>query len=357
MKLNLNMPAIIANNYLAINDNALSNSLEKLSSGYKINHPKDDPAGLAISRKMRAQISGLSKASDTATNGISVIETAEGALSEMHSMLSRIKELSVQASNGTCTTTDRVSIESEVTQLTDEIKRLAKDTEFNGKSLLDGSSDLKGYTDNANVKVSYYSDETYAKNYSLTIDNTSNPTQVTNLTGFPSDAVAKVEDNKVIITASNDFEIQLDIGDSTFSSTVELDITGFGAMTYQIGANEGQLLNVRIPEISLEKMGIEDLDMTQAETAKEAMGQIDDATTYISQVRSRLGAYQNRLEHTISTLDITEENLEAADSKIMDVDMAEEMSTYTKYQVLSQAGISMLSQANERPEKVLQLLQ
>lgn len=356
MKLSFNMSAIIANNQLTNSDNKLADSLEKLSSGYRINHPKDDPAGLAISRKMRAQINGLSTASDIATNGTSVIETAEGALAEMHSMVSRMKELSVQASNGTCTTADRTSIQSEVTALTAEIERLAKDTEFNGKSLLDGSCDLKGYTDNANVKVSYYSDQTYAKNYSLDINNTTDPAVITLSGDFPGDATAVLDGNQLTITASNSFEIRLDI-DAAINSTVNLDITGLGAMTFQIGANEGQDLDIRIPEISLENMGIDNLDMTQSDTARDAMDRLDDATAYISQVRARLGAYQNRLEHTISSLDISEENMEAANSRIMDVDMAEEMSTYTKYQVLSQSGVSMLAQANERPEKVLQLLQ
>ncbi len=356
MKLSFNMSAIIANNQLTNSDNALADSLEKLSSGYRINHAKDDPAGLAISRKMRAQISGLSTASDIAADGVSVIETAEGALAEMHSMVSRMKELSVQASNGTCTTADRTSIQSEVTALTAEIERLADDTEFNGKSLLDGSWDLKGYTDNTNVKVNYYSDETYAKSYNLAINNTTDPAVITLGSEFPSGAVAELNGNQLTITASNSFEMRLDIN-ATIDETVNIDITGLGAMTFQIGANEGQNLDVRIPEISLENMGIADLDMTQEDTAKEAMDKLDDATAYISQVRARLGAYQNRFEHTISSLDISEENMEAANSKIMDVDMAEEMSTYTKYQVLSQSGVSMLAQANERPEKVLQLLQ
>lgn len=356
MKLSFNMSAIIANNELTNSDNKLAESLKKLSSGYKINHPKDDPAGLAISRKMRAQINGLTTASGIATNGVSVIETAEGALTEIHSMVSRMKELSVQASNGTCTTADRASIQSEVTALTAEIERLAKDTEFNGKSLLDGSCDLKGYTDQANVKVDYYSDQTYAKKYILNINNTVDPA-IVNLSGdFPSGATAKMDGNELTITGSDNFEIRLDV-EGTMDSDVVLDITGLGAMKFQIGANEGQDLDIRIPKISLENMGIENLDMTQAETARDAMERLDDATAYVSQVRARLGAYQNRLEHTISSLDITEENMEAANSRIMDVDMAEEMSNYTKYQILSQAGVSMLAQANERPEKVLQLLQ
>lgn len=366
MKLSFNMSAIVANNQLNHSDNQLADSLERLSSGYKINHARDNPAGISISRKMRAQIKGLSTASDIATNAISVISTAEGALSEIHSMLQRMKELSVQASNGTATTIDRNAIQKEVDQLSEEIERLANQTDFNGNVLLDGSNDLKGYTSDTNVKVDYYSDNTYAKNYSLTIDQAEGSITEADIhlgSEFPSDATAKVEDNMIKITAVGGFEINLDVSgytpttDSGSIVPIDLDITGLGAMTFQIGANEGQILDIRIPEVSLAKMNIDNLDMTTEGSAQGTMERVDDAIAYISAIRSRLGAYENRLESTISSLAITEENMTNADSRIMDTDMAEEMSNYTKYQTLSQAGISMLSQANERPEKVLQLLQ
>ena len=168
MKINFNMSAIIANNALSNSDNKLSDSLEKLSSGFKINHAKDNAAGLAISKRMNLQIKGLSNAASIANNGISVIETAEGALSEVHSMIARMKELAVQSSNGTCTSADRDAIQNEIVQLKEEIERLSKDTEYNGQSLLDGSFDLKGYSNNAGVKVDYYSDETPIDNYEIT---------------------------------------------------------------------------------------------------------------------------------------------------------------------------------------------
>ncbi|MDD2972321.1 MAG: flagellin [Lachnospiraceae bacterium] len=362
------MSAIMANNELNFSDAKLSESLEKLSSGYKINHAKDNPAGISISRKMRAQIQGLSTAADIATNGTSVIATAEGTLTEIQAMVQRMKELSVQASNGTCTTSDRNAIQEEVIQLSGEIQRLAQETDFNGNILLDGSNDLKGYTSNANVKVDYYSDQTYAKDYSINITKTGDTVTAdvvtTGVNDFPLDAVTKVETNKdgsstVTVTAGGGFEISLKVEKNyvTSAEPINLDITGLGAMTFQIGANEGQTLDVRIPEVSLEKMNIDEIDMRTEKGAKESMSRVDDGIAYISAVRSRLGAYQNRLESTISTLEATEENMTNADSRIMDTDMAEEMTKYTKYQTLSQAGIAMLSQANERPEKVLQLLQ
>ncbi|MDD3205125.1 MAG: flagellin [Lachnospiraceae bacterium] len=364
MKLSFNMSAIVANNELNNSDNKLAESLERLSSGYKINHARDNPAGLAISRTMRAQIRGLSTASDTATTGVSVIETAEGTLSEMQAMVQRMKELSVQASNGTSTTADRKAIQEEVTQLSSEIERLTKDTEFNGTQLLDGSFDLKGYTDKAGVSVGYYSDETYAKEYKLNIvkANAGDTPTVTLSGDFPAGSKVEVDGNSIKITGDGGFAINLDIADNYTAAAgadadVTLDITGMGAMTLQIGANEGQILNVRIPEISLSKMNIDNLDVTTLESAREAMTRVDDGIAYISKVRSRLGAYQTRLESTISSVEATEENLTNAYSRIMDTDMAEEMTEYTKYQTLSQAGISMLSQANERPQKVLQLLQ
>ena len=367
MKINFNMSAIIANNALTNSDNKLSDSLEKLSSGFKINHAKDNAAGLAISKRMNLQIKGLTNAASIASNGISVIETAEGALSEVHSMIQRMKELAVQSSNGTCTSADRSAIQSEVIQLKEEIHRLAEDTEYNGQSLLNGSFDLKGYSNNEYVKVKYYSDETPVSKYGITVNtpatydvdgNVLTDAGITLGTGFPTGSSIEAEGTKVKITADNGFEINIDIDKNMVTpAPVILDITGIGAMTMQIGANEGQELNIRIPTISLENMDIEDTDLSTQEGALKALDDIDNATAFVSKTRSRLGAYQNRLEHTISSLNISGENMTSAYSRIMDVDMATEMTEYTKYQIMSQAGTSMLAQANERPQKVLQLLE
>lgn len=376
MRINYNVSAMISNNSLQRNDDALSSSLERLSSGLKINHGKDNPAGLAMAKRMNAQLKGLSVASQNASNGVSIIETADGAMSEMHDILQRIAELGVKANNGTMTDEDRETIDQEVQALKEELTRIKDDTHFNGQHLLNGEFDLKGYTSDENVKVSYYSDavpETVYEIESLTLtrdaDGNITDAEFTPAADseFPKDAeVTEVKDNRVTIKGGNGFELQLDLSNApenvnTYptggADTLSVDLTGIGDMRLQIGANEGQILEIRIPEVSLANMGIEDIDMSTAEGALDALERIDGAIAYVSSVRSRLGAYQNRLESTIGNLDITSENMTASYSRIMDVDMAEEMIQYTTNQVLSQAGTSMLAQANERPSQVLQLLQ
>ena len=375
MRINYNVSAMISNNSLQRNDDALSASLERLSSGLKINHAKDNPAGLAMAKRMNAQLQGLSVASQNASNGVSIIETADGAMSEMHDILQRIAELGVKANNGTMTDADRETIDQEVQALKEELTRIKDDTHFNGQYLLNGEFDLKGYTSDENVKVSNYSDTVPATVYeieslTLTRDADGNITDAEFTPGsaeFPADAeVTEVKDNRITIKGGNDFELQLDLSNAptdvnTYpaggADTLSVDLTGIGDMRLQIGANEGQILEIRIPEVSLKNMGIEDIDMSTAEGALDALERIDGAIAYVSSVRSRLGAYQNRLESTIGNLDITSENMTASYSRIMDVDMATEMIEYTKNQVLSQAGTSMLAQANERPSQVLQLLQ
>ncbi len=377
MKICYNTPAMIANNALTRNDNRLSQSLQRLSSGLKVVEAKDNPAGMAMGKKMNAQIKGIGVASQNSSDAISVIETADGALAEVHDILQRMNELAVKASTGTMSDVDRATIEEEIIQLKEEITRIANDTQFNGQPLLNGNFDLKGYTDNGNVKVGYYSDsvtpgiyEITSINYTLdgsgNIDPNSAITMVKVTTGtpaFPSDAqVTEVIGNILKITSAGDptFEINIKITPGTASASIsnlKLDLTGIGAMTMQVGANEGQTLDIRIPTIALEEMGLKDLSISNADGASKAIDSVNGAIKYISSARSRLGAYQNRLEHSISSLDITSENVTAAYSRIMDVDMAEEMTEYTTIQVISQASMSMLAQANERPAQVLQLLQ
>lgn len=276
-------------------------------------------------------------------------------------------------------------IQEEVEQLKEEITRVADVTEFNGQKLLNGEFSLKGYTDNVDVKVKSYSTDVAATIYNikkLTIDkeviekDDGNGNKIQEETGeytvkaegleegrFPRGASASIKDKLVTIQGINGFEMILDLNAYDFENVpfeindLTIDATGIGAMRLQIGANEGQVLGVVIPEISLRDMGIEDLDLSTKDSATEGIDQIDGAMQYVSSVRGRLGAYQNRLESTMNSLDITSENMTAAYSRIMDVDMAEEMTNYTTYQVLTQAGTSMLAQANERPSQVLQLLQ
>ena len=474
MKISYNAPAMRASNALNASDSRLSKSLGRLSSGLKVTASKDNPSGYAIGRRMNTQITGLGSATQNSNNGISVIETADGALTEVHEMLQRMNELAVKGENGTLTTVDRMTLEQEFKQLKDEVTRIASDTEFNGQTLLDGTFDLRGYTNNNRVKVDYYSDEVIAKNYSVAslfvaydekgkID--MNGTTITLGPEFPPGVeISETSDSKITLKGPLDFEITLEIprennsastievpefdvsyditetpagsgnlvpslnladtqrafntalagsadipatatltatpnGDGTDTlhitdaasgfhldivckrpdtseaadgdvkqvsvggnsmvsiQNLEIDITGIGAMDTQTGANEGQQLAIRIPTISLNRMGLENTDMKTQDSCGEANTAIKGAILYVSDARSRLGAYQNRLEHTVNNLAVSTENMTASYARIMDVDMAEEMTNYTTEQVISQAAVSMLAQANERPSQVLQLLQ
>ncbi len=375
MRINYNVSAMLSNNALANNDSLLAQSLERLSSGLKINHAKDNPAGLAMAKRMNAQIEGLSVANDNASNGISVISVADGAMTEVSSMLQRMNELAVKASNGTMTGEDNAVIQSEIAQLKEEITRVSETTEFNGQKLLNGEFSLKGYIkeDSAlDIKVNSYSTDVPAKEY--TIDSlivgakdengnyVVNAGDITLGDGFPDGAVVSVEKDLLTIKADGGFEIKLDLSgvDAQAGGTYgpfTVDATGIGAMRLQVGANEGQILAVDIPAVTLQNMGISDLNVDTQKNAEAAIESIKGAIQFVSGVRGRLGAYQNRLESTINSLDITSENMTSAYSRLMDVDMAEEMTNYTTYQVLTQAGTSMLAQANERPSQVLQLLQ
>lgn len=382
MRINYNVSAMLSNNALANNDSLLAQSLERLSSGLKINHAKDNPAGLAMAKRMNAQIEGLSKANDNANDGISVIETADGAMTEISEMLQRMNELAVKSANGTMSDSDRATVQDEVAQLKEEITRISDTLEFNGQKLLNGEFELKGYVyNNLDVKVSEYSKEVPAKVYSINrivIEKESLGGEETGgyvVTGkdlgaeFPAGATVEVsKDNLVTISGANGFELTLDLSRIDLKETLKtqtnvtiqdlkIDVTGIGAMRLQVGANEGQVLAVEIPAITLRNMGIENLDVSTKEGALKGIEDIDKAIRYVSDIRGRLGAYQNRLESAVNSLDVTSENMTAAYSRIMDVDMAEEMTNYSTYQVLTQAGTSMLAQANQRPSQVLQLLQ
>ncbi len=383
MRINYNVSAMLSNNALANNDNLLAQSLERLSSGLKINHAKDNPAGLAMAKRMNAQIDGLSVANQNASDGVSVIEIADGAMMEISEMLQRMNELAVQSANGTKTDGDREIIQNEVAQLKEEITRISEVTEYNGQPLLNGEFENKGYTNNLNVKVNGYSNDTPAKVYtidSLEIFNTKDENgsykiDKDNLmlgSEFPVGSRVSVEDNILSIRADNGFELRLDISEVDFEAgtsvkiadptaapptKLAIDATGLGPMRLQVGANEGQVLSIEIPAVSLKNMSIENVDVSTKEGALDAIDRVKEAINYVSGVRGHLGAYQNRLESTINNLDVSSENMTAAYSRIMDVDMAEEMINYTTSQVLTQAGTSMLAQANERPAQVLQLLQ
>lgn len=559
MKINHNISALKANVQLNKNDGAMSKSLEKLTSGFKINHASDDPAGMAISRKMKAQIRGLEKASSNAADGISVIQTAEGALEEVSSCLQRMNELAVQAANGTYTTDDRNAIQLEIDQLNEEIQRISDTTEFNTKKLLDGSVDRKSYTDSLDVKIIAIADEVAASDkYHITVDedprqavvlgqsmatgitldknifdidqndkdkkqeaaitvngqtilinetdtynsvyeklrdlcssidincfvtdmddavdangnqvivpygynpanyesagyqigkigqlpndsngkqalvfvselygsnqqitvscnndeianklgihrlgpeldpDTNQPKRSTTLEGKGVDAKVKVKKNVtenafadtatvfsdgevVRITDNSGFEIKFEVAPNTTGTIfkddqggnnanekapeiktegkdkdVRLTVLEAGEMSLHIGANAYQTMKVTIPAVTPKTLGVNIVNIRTKEGAEKAIDIIGDAIVNLSTTRAKLGAYENRLEHAISNLDTTNENMTESLSRIEDTDMAKEMANYTQYSVLVQAGTSMLAQANERPQNILSLLQ
>lgn len=270
-----NLQAANTNRQLGITTSAQAKSTEKLSSGYKINRAADDAAGLSISEKMRSQIRGLNKASSNAQDGVSLVQTAEGALNETHSILQRMNELATQAANGTNTTVDRSAIKAELDQLTSEIDRIQSTTQFNTMNLLDG----------------------------------------------------------------------------TFSGTTN-------KMKLQVGALSGQSIDFSIANMCASKIGLKAaLSVSTFTKAGSYMKSVQDAIKVVSKQRSAMGAIQNRLEHTIANLDTTSENTQSAESRIRDTDMASEMVTYSKNNILAQAGQSMLAQANQSTHGVLSLLQ
>ena len=571
MRINYNISSIIARNALNINNNRLSGSIQRLSSGYKINSAADDAAGLAISIKMNAQIKSLEQANKNANDGISVVNTADGAMSEMHDILQRMNELAIQSANGTNSDGDRKQIQLEIDQLVQELDRIAETTQFNAQNLLDGSFAYKGYTNTENIKVMSYSDGvstgTYAinkltyhqyedtiKDYEAYIEESADG-EVTHeerfaadsadaikealvyekdldpnadMKGFPDGSKVIIKDDNVIIQAENDFEVKLSLNDrkaidsgvttattpsyyttdcfknvvvtnedgtvkynineinliktvdengvidptvpttihtgstqeglrhlgedlgeafatdfpdkeieieecvynnGVFSVTakiagddttpsvtkdfpiiiqvpndseltetqymnelpqkvkddklnyylhthtetkktkydigsgdkgtddIKFNLTGMGPMRVQVGANEGQVIQIEIPSLGTEYLGVDGLNITTEEKATEAIDVITEAIDYLSGIRSKVGAYCNRIEHTVTNLDVTEENMTASYSRIMDVDMAKEMTEYSTVQVLVESSTAMLAQANERPQSVLQLLQ
>ena len=306
MRINYNVSAMLTNNKLANNNDLLSKSIERLSSGLKINSAKDNPAGLAMAKRMNSQLESLAVANQSAGDGVSIIETADGAMSEISEMLQRLNELAIKAANGPQSDSDRSVIQDEVTQLTEEIDRVSKTVEFNGQPLLNGDFSLKGYVnDNLDVKVSSYSKGVTAKIYNikeLIIEENPIPADKSerymitgvDLTdgGFPQGATATIKDDLVTIQGINGFELKLDLtatiekqGVPVTLSNVEIDVTGIGAMILQIGANEGQIMEIDIPEISLREMGIEDLDVSTERSATEAIDRIEGAVQFISSVR------------------------------------------------------------------------
>ena len=347
MRINTNTAA--ANTYSRLNSANASkaNSLAKLSSGLRINKAGDDAAGLSISEKMKNQISGLTQATRNAQDGISLIQTAEGALNETHSILNRMRDLSVQSSNDTNSVEDRKAIDAEMTQLSTEIDRISSDTKFNGISLLAGAKDL-------NIQIgSNSSDEALEIK---TID-----ASFRELAGGAKFTTAITTNTDAALTTAGvtlkKLEDSVKVAHAEFDKAVELDrMTGDGTGTTNADLKSGA---VTTAEADLKK--VTDAQTKDAELsttlAHENIDMIDKAITSVSEARATFGAQQNRLDHTINNLTTTKENLSEANSRIRDVDMAEEMMNFTKSNILSSAATSMLAQANQMPQSVLQLLQ
>ena len=409
MRIQHNIMAMNAYRNYTNNTSALSKNLEKLSSGYKINRAGDDAAGLAISEKMRAQITGLDKAQDNAKDGISLVQTAEGALTEVHDMLNRMYELAEQSANGTFEDgTDRKQLQKEVDQLKSEINRIADSANFNGIKLLDGSMSATAVTkitgaatnNKAGVDVSIMADSV--------IDSTGKRTNLkfklaADTTGKAGVKVAK--DGTVTITVANkdkdghtaaDIQALLakavasgaGVSDDMLSAVQNATVTGAGIsvptstanastwtslaqgtgtttpntgkpLTLQIGDTSDSFnqLRVGIKNCHVDALGLTDMKIGDQDSAAKALDKIKSAINYVSDVRGTLGATQNRLDHTINNLSVMQENIQDAESTIRDTDVADEMMAYTKNNILIQSAQAMLAQANQVPQGVLQLLQ
>ena len=339
-----NMQAMNANRMLNITTGAQSKSTEKLSSGYRINRAADDAAGLTISEKMRKQIRGLDQASTNAQDGVSSVQTAEGALTEVHSMLQRMNELAVQAANGTNSKeSDRQAIQDEIDQLTTEIDRVAETTKFNEIYLLKG--------DNASTK------NVYMKGHDAGLKGTLTDSAKSAI--FVMDTLKEGDKYKI---AGKEYTIGIDKAeiiaaiDQYKAADKQITVDG-NSYTYK--ADMTNKITVDIDVMNSANLGVKGLNVTDATgtAATYAVDAISDAIAKVSSQRSALGAVQNRLEHTIDNLDNIVENTTTAESRIRDTDMAEEMVEYSKNNILAQAGQSMLAQANQSTQGVLSLLQ
>lgn len=415
MRIQHNIAALNTHRNLGANQAAASKNLEKLSSGFKINRAGDDAAGLAISEKMRGQISGLDMASKNASDSISLIQTAEGALNETHSILQRMRELAVQSSNDTNVTDDRDALQKEISQLTQEIDRVANTTEFNTQKLLNG--DFKG-TFQIGANEGQTMDMNIGKMDSASLGLTGTTTvqtgveasdtakaladgeykvSGTSLLDSKGNQVGTIATNVVTLTDTTTYEfdsaaaltegstISIKDGKGTLESKLSDDASKLSAGSYEISGDKVMKDNkvvgsfdagvatikngdkdVKIDAAKLNlgtalddksTFQINGVDIADRDKASASITSIDNAIKKVSDQRSSLGAVQNRLEHTINNLGTSSENLTAAESRIRDTDMAAEMMAFTKNNILTQAAQSMLAQANQQPQGVLQLLQ
>lgn len=452
MKINHNMPALRALRQLGKSETLLSDSLYKLSSGNRINRSADDAAGLAIAHKLKIQLNGLSQSSNNAWDGISLIQTAEGALNEVHAMLQRMNELSVQAANGSNLAEDRMNIQRELNQLKQEVDRLANSMDFNGVKILNGELDLMGQiSDKTKAQLEAIHESVNPGKYGFTVTRKATKAQVTgsamtgtmaadgtiqingesfsykqgeskmevygrlqqfandlgitaglnagNLflerqeygskpitlegtpaalaefgltagtvtgqdadatptgTDFPAGTIVKASGQELTFQGPDGFSIKVKIKDAANAGdTIGMELLKEGPAVLQIGANYGHTMQVRIPNISSAAIGITDVDVRSQKEAQDSIGLVKDAITLVSSIRSKMGAYQNRLEYTITNIDTSSLNMTEAHSRIMHIDMSVEMTEYTKQNVIQQAATALLAQANQKPQEMLQLL-
>ena len=354
MRINNNIMAMNAHRQLAVNQTNASKSMERLSSGMRINRAGDDAAGLAISEKMRGQIRGLKQAQRNAQDGISLIQTAEGALNEIHAILQRMRELAVQSATDTNTGVDRDEIQKEINQLAEEINRIAETTEFNTQNLLRGDFKAKfhiGANQGQNVDLAINAMDAKALNVGGKVTLEVAEKQAEILGVEDADVLEFTSDGKTTIVAvkvDGAYYALSDVVAIKEGSGAKLAITpGATALTVSPKAGDAPAT------ITMIGAGI---DVSSQEMADVAITTINDALETVSAERSKLGAMQNRLEHTIANLGTSAENLQAAESRIRDLDMAEEIMAFTKNNILQQAATAMLAQANMAPQSVLQLL-
>ncbi|WP_077318651.1 flagellin N-terminal helical domain-containing protein [Virgibacillus proomii] len=363
MIINHNIAALNTHRQLAANNTAVQSSLEKLSSGLRINKAGDDAAGLAISEKMRGQIRGLEMAQKNAQDGISLVQTAEGALTETHAILQRMNELAVQSANDTnMDDVDREAMQEEINALMEEIDEIANSrTEFNTQKLLDGSFKDKVFHIGANKgqSITVSIDAMDTKSIGLNTEKTATAEtldkaglEALGFTGVDAAATADV------LKDENDQVIGLEVAGKFYKqSDVQLNATG-DALELKAGVDADAAALKATDGTDLADGGKfgGTISIATQEDADAAIKTIQDATNVVSTQRAKLGAIQNRLEHTINNLGASAENLTAAESRIRDVDMAKEMMAFTKNNILTQAAQSMLAQANQTPQGVLQLL-
>lgn len=464
MRINHNSLALNASDHFATINKNLAKSISRLSSGYKITSPADDAAGLAISTKMDAQIRGLDRASLNSNDGVSVIQSAEGGMTEIHSILGRMRELAVQAANDVMCEEDRDAIQEEIDSLAEEIDQITDSTAFNGQKLLNGDMSRRSLSSDPGIYTTFLSEDVNVGNYELEVtakaekaelalgitasgaqvsatqegtftingfsveikegmtmtevieemqvhldkigidvDNSTGATMLrteeygskqriefkcdnpelaaliglsdgdkaegkdcsVSLTvtadGFKKSATCTADGYDITVVDRNGFEMQLEVDPKVMekqgSISTNVQVLSAGPMVIQTGANSGEQLSIDIPAVDSKSLKVDNLIMYTHEYAGDAIEAIDAAVKKVSSIRSKLGAYQNRLEDVYDNLKVQSESMTEAYSRIMDTDMASEMTNYTQQNVLSQAAVSMMQKSNDRPESLLQLLQ